>query len=81
MNLECNVGQSVLRLRTQGHCKSEESFDSAQRWALWQSDRLCVLRREATMTRILLFLVAGLFAAPVWADDDPAFFDFGGDSF
>ena len=33
------------------------------------------------MTRILLFLVAALFATPIVADDKPSFFDFGGDSF
>jgi len=33
------------------------------------------------MSRLLLILVGGLFAMPVWAKDDTGFFDFGGDSF
>jgi len=33
------------------------------------------------MLRIILILMAGLFAMPVWADDNSASFDFGGDSF
>jgi len=33
------------------------------------------------MPRIFLILIAGLFAMPAWAEDDAAFFDFGGDSF
>jgi hypothetical protein len=33
------------------------------------------------MARILLILVVGLFAMPVWAEDNSASFDFGGDSF
>ncbi len=33
------------------------------------------------MTRQFLILIASMLAIPAWADDDPAHFDFGGDSF